>query len=98
MSHATLSGRLYLDHAATPPILPKAREAMLRALESSSNPSSPHTDGPAARAALEDTRARLAARLGWHATLTFTSCPHERLTILPTRTNKTDRPTARVRV
>src|SRR3546814_11674593 len=59
MSHATLSGRLYLDHAATTPILPKAREAMLRALESWANPSSPHADGRAARAALEDARARI---------------------------------------
>src|SRR3546814_20201566 len=73
MTHATLSGRLYLDHAATTPILPKAREAMLRALESCANPSSPHADGRAAPAALEDARARIAAAPGWHDHVLFTS-------------------------
>src|SRR3546814_5323961 len=44
------SDRLYLDHAATTPILPQAKAAMAEALESWSNPSSPHGDGRAARA------------------------------------------------
>src|SRR3546814_10334805 len=85
MSHATLSGRLYLDHAATTPILPKAREAMLRALESWANPSSPHADGRAARAALEDARARIAAALGWHDHVIFTSGASEAIAIALTR-------------
>src|SRR3546814_18441565 len=81
MSHATLSGRLYLDHAATTPILPKAREAMLRALESWANPSSPHADGRAARAAIEDARARIAAALGWHDHVIFTRGASEAIAI-----------------
>src|SRR3546814_18414506 len=87
MSHATLSGRLYLDHAATTPILPKAREAMLRALESWANPSSPHADGRAARAALEDARARIAAALGWHDHVIFTSGASDAIAIALTRAN-----------
>src|SRR3546814_13639000 len=85
MSHATLSGRLYLDHAATTPILPKAREAMLRALESWANPSSPHADGRAARATLEDARARIAAALGWHDHVIFTSGASEAIALALTR-------------
>ena len=41
--------RLYLDHAATTPVLPEARAAMGHALEAWANPSSPHADGRKAR-------------------------------------------------
>ena len=45
--------RIYLDHAATTPLRPEAREAMLRGFELWANPSSPHADGRKGRAALE---------------------------------------------
>ncbi|NUQ17388.1 MAG: aminotransferase class V-fold PLP-dependent enzyme [Sphingomonas sp.] len=65
--------RLYLDHAAITPVLPKAREAIARALERSGNPSSPHADGRQARAALEDARRTIADALGWRHDVVFTS-------------------------
>jgi cysteine desulfurase len=65
--------RLYLDHAATTPVVPAAREAMSDALERWANPSSPHGDGRAAKAALEDARARVKAALGWDGEIIFTS-------------------------
>ncbi|HKT75394.1 MAG TPA: aminotransferase class V-fold PLP-dependent enzyme, partial [Sphingobium sp.] len=65
--------RLYLDHAATTPMLPQARAAMVDAMERWANPSSPHADGRAARAALEDARVRIAAALRWDGQLIFTS-------------------------
>jgi cysteine desulfurase len=68
-----LSERLYLDHAATMPMLPIARQAMLEGLDRWANPSSPHGEGRAARAALEDARARIKEALGWAHELIFTS-------------------------
>ena len=65
--------RIYLDHAATTPVLPAAREAMAEALERWHNPSSPHAEGRAARAALEDARDRIKTALGWSGELIFTS-------------------------
>lgn len=56
---------IYLDHAATTPLRPEVREAMLPWLgERWGNPSSAHARGREARAALEDARARLATALG----------------------------------
>lgn len=57
---------LYLDHAATTPVRPEVRDAMLPFLgeECPGNPSSIHAAGRAARKALEDARERVAARLG----------------------------------
>ncbi len=56
---------VYLDYAATAPLRPQARDAMLRVLDGPfGNPSSLHRWGREARAALEDARARLAAVLG----------------------------------
>ena len=65
--------RIYLDHAATTPLRPEAREAMLRGFEIWANPSSPHAEGRAARAALEDARERVKAALGWDGEVIFTS-------------------------
>jgi cysteine desulfurase len=73
--------RLYLDHAATTPLLPAAREAMAAALALWHNPSSPHAEGRAARAALEQARTRIAAALGWNGPILFTSGASEALTI-----------------
>lgn len=55
---------VYLDHAATTPILPAAREAWLEALGLVGNPSSIHSDGQNAKRMLEDARERIAASLG----------------------------------
>ena len=71
--------RIYLDHAATTPLLPQAREAMLRGFDLWANPSSPHGAGRAARAALEDARARVAAALNWDGEVIFTSGASEAL-------------------
>lgn len=65
--------RIYLDHAATTPVLPEARAAMAEALERWANPSSPHAEGRAAKAALEKARATIAETLGWQHDLIFTS-------------------------
>jgi cysteine desulfurase len=65
--------RIYLDHAATTPLRPEAREAMLRGFEMWANPSSPHAEGRAARAALEDARERVKAALNWDGEVIFTS-------------------------
>jgi cysteine desulfurase len=67
------AGRIYLDHAATTPMLPAARAAVAAAMERWANPSSPHAEGRAAKAALEDARSRIKAALGWTGELIFTS-------------------------
>jgi cysteine desulfurase len=68
-----MNNRIYLDHAATTPVIPAAREAMAEAMARWANPSSPHSEGRAARAALEDARARIAAALGWDGEIILTS-------------------------
>ncbi len=57
---------LYLDHAATTPVRPEVRDAMLPFLtdDEFGNPSSGHALGRAARAALDGARRRIAAALG----------------------------------
>lgn len=55
---------VYLDHAATTPLRPEARDAWLAATEVIGNPSSVHGAGQQARRALEDARERIAAALG----------------------------------
>lgn len=77
--------RIYLDHAATTPLLPAAREAMADALERWHNPSSPHAEGRAAKASLEDARARIAAALRWTGKIIFTSGASEALAIALSR-------------
>jgi len=68
-----VSDRIYLDHAATTPVLPEAREAMMEAYARWANPSSPHAEGRAAKAALEDARSRIKTALGWRHELILTS-------------------------
>ena len=77
MSAATL----YLDHAATTPLLPAARDAMLEGFALWANPSSPHAPGRRARAALEDARARLKDLLCWSGEVVFTSGASEALAL-----------------
>jgi cysteine desulfurase len=54
---------VYLDHAASTPLRPEAREAWLAAAEGVGNASSIHSAGQSARRVLEDARERLAAAL-----------------------------------
>lgn len=68
------SPRAYLDYNATAPLRPRAREAMLAALDRLGNPSSIHAEGRAARGLLEGARATIAAGVGAAArNLVFTS-------------------------
>lgn len=55
-----MSVRTYLDHNATSPLRPEAREAMAAALDCSGNPSSFHAEGRAARALVENARETVA--------------------------------------
>lgn len=77
--------RIYLDHAATTPVLPEAREAMARAMELWANPSSPHAEGRAARKALEDARETIATVFGWRHDVIFTSGASEAISIAAKR-------------
>lgn len=81
MEQMTQSPRIYLDHAATTPLLPAVREAMADAMARWANPSSPHSEGRAARAALEDARARINAALGWDGELILTSGASEAIAL-----------------
>ncbi len=76
---------IYLDHAATTPLLPAAREGLFEGFALWANPSSPHKAGRAARAALEDARARVKAALGWGGEVIFTSGASEALALAITR-------------
>jgi cysteine desulfurase len=80
-----LSARLYLDHAATTPVLPEAQEAMAEALAQWANPSSPHADGRAARAMLERARADIAEALGWRHDVILTSGATEAISMVAAR-------------
>ena len=68
-----MASRIFLDHAATTPVLPQARAAMVRGFDGWANPSSPHAEGRAARALLEEARTTLAAALDWRHDVIFTS-------------------------
>ena len=65
----------YLDHAATTPIVPEAKAALLAFLEGDfGNPSSFHAYGRAARRGVEDAREQVAAAIGASpAEITFTA-------------------------
>jgi cysteine desulfurase len=55
----------YLDHAATTPVLPEARDAMVAVLDDDfGNPSSVHSFGRRAKTHVEDARDRLATAIG----------------------------------
>jgi cysteine desulfurase len=79
--NALVTDRLYLDHAATTPMIAAARDAMSAGLERWANPSSPHAEGRAARAALEDARARIKLALNWDHDVIFTSGASEAIQI-----------------
>lgn len=53
-------GRVYLDHNASAPLLPAAREAVLAALDLTGNASSVHAEGRTVRGLIEDARRQVA--------------------------------------
>ncbi|HWA19663.1 MAG TPA: aminotransferase class V-fold PLP-dependent enzyme, partial [Devosia sp.] len=55
---------VYLDHNASAPLLPEAREAVVAALELTGNPSSVHGHGRALRALVDAARAKIAKAAG----------------------------------
>ncbi|MDY6051922.1 MAG: cysteine desulfurase family protein [Rothia sp. (in: high G+C Gram-positive bacteria)] len=66
--------RVYLDHAATTPMLPQAIEAMVEQMKTGGNPSSLHSAGRAARSTVEYARERIAQVAGCDAAeIIFTS-------------------------
>ena len=80
-----MTGRIYLDHAATTPLRPEARAAMEEGFGHWANPSSPHAEGRAARRLLEDARTRVKAALGWDGEVIFTSGASEAAALALTR-------------
>lgn len=65
---------IYLDHAATSPMLPAVLAAYTRALGVVGNPSSIHSQGQQARRMLEESREQVAASVGSDSVeVTFTS-------------------------
>jgi cysteine desulfurase len=69
-----MNQRSYLDHNATAPLRPEVREAVIDALTLNGNPSSVHAEGRAARAAIEQARAKVAKLVGASpANVIFTS-------------------------
>jgi cysteine desulfurase len=81
----TEQNRVYLDHASTTPLLPEARAAMARGFEGWANPNSPHADGRASRALLEEARRIIAEVLGWRHDVIFTSGASESIEIVGKR-------------
>lgn len=77
--------RIYLDHAATTPMLPRAMAAVEAGMRRWANPSSPHAEGRAARAALEEARAAIGAAYGWSHEVVLTSGASESLAIAMAR-------------
>jgi cysteine desulfurase len=56
--------RSYLDHNATSPLRPEAKQAILAAMDVIGNPSSVHNEGRASRKLMDDAREALALKLG----------------------------------
>ena len=74
--------RAYLDHNATTPLHPSARDAMVAAFDIAGNPSSVHAEGRAARAVIDRARGDVAALVGClDEDVIFTSCGTEALNI-----------------
>jgi len=72
---------VYLDHNASAPLLPAAREALLAALEMTGNPSSVHGHGRALRAMVDKARAQVAELAGAEREqVVFTSSATEAIT------------------
>jgi cysteine desulfurase len=72
---------IYLDHNASAPLLPEARQAIAAALELTGNPSSVHSHGRALRALIDDARSRVAKLAGaTHEQVVFTGSATEAIT------------------
>jgi len=80
-----MTTRIYLDHAATTPVITEARAAIERGLLAWANPSSPHAEGRGSRALLEEARATIAEELGWRHDVIFTSGASEAVEIAAAR-------------
>jgi cysteine desulfurase len=80
-----MAARIYLDHAATTPLRPTARAAIRAGMEAWANPSSPHAEGRAARALLEEARVKIANLTGWRGAILFTSGASEGIALAMTR-------------
>lgn len=74
--------RLYLDHAATTPIIEPARHAISQEAAIWANPSSPHNEGRASKARLEKYRKAVKAALGWDGHILFTSGASEAIAMV----------------
>ncbi len=73
-----MAERIYLDWNATAPLRPEARAVMTAVQEFSGNASSVHAEGRAARHAIEEARAKVAALVGAEAKgVTFTASATE---------------------
>ncbi len=84
--------RIYLDHNATSPLRPVAREAVLAAMDATGNASSVHAEGRAARAMIEQARMTIAAGLGTSPrNLIFTSGATEAANLILTPWLQLDR-------
>ncbi|MEO6433763.1 MAG: aminotransferase class V-fold PLP-dependent enzyme [Sphingomicrobium sp.] len=79
------SKTIYLDHAATTPVIPEARTALTEAFDRWSNPNSPHAPGRGARALLEQARDTLKRALGWRHDVIFCSGASEAVEIAAAR-------------
>lgn len=73
--------RIYLDYAATTPILDEAKRAAEEGFSHWANPSSPHADGRSAQSMLEHARQRFKAALDWEGEVLFTSGASEAIAI-----------------
>lgn len=72
--NASHSPRIYLDHNATAPLRPEARDAVIAALDLLGNPSSVHQEGRRVRAIVDDARDKIAKLINAKpAELVFTS-------------------------
>ena len=86
-----LTNRIYFDHAATTPVIGPARDAFIRGIDGWSNPNSPHGEGRAARALLEEARETLKGALDWRHDVIFTSGASESVEIVGKRACVTGR-------
>lgn len=73
--------RIYLDYAATTPMLDAAKQAVAEGFSRWANPSSPHADGRAAQSLLENTRQRFKKALNWDGDVIFTGSASEAIAI-----------------
>ena len=66
-----MAKRIYLDHNASSPLRPEARDAMLRVMDMPGNPSSIHAEGRALKGEIERARRSVAKLVGAEANQVF---------------------------